>query len=120
CADTFLLPIPTRTATFPLVAPARIGTVVAWGSNVQGQTNVPTDLSTVVAIAGGGNHTVALLKAGGVRGGGYNNWGQATPPDGLGGVVAIATGDMHTVALRDDGTVVAWGIDRDKETTIDR
>jgi Immunoglobulin I-set domain len=31
--------------------------VLAWGANSDGQTNVPPDLSDVVAVAGGGNHS---------------------------------------------------------------
>ena len=38
----------------------RGGTVVAWGSNYGGKTTVPAGLRGVVAIAAGGNHTVAL------------------------------------------------------------
>ncbi len=37
------------------------GTVVAWGDNTYGQTNVPAGLSNVTAIAAGGYHTVALV-----------------------------------------------------------
>src|SRR5438876_1114175 len=37
------------------------GTVVAWGYNVFGQTNVPAGLSGVTAIATGGSHSLALV-----------------------------------------------------------
>ncbi|HIG45586.1 MAG TPA: cell wall anchor protein, partial [candidate division Zixibacteria bacterium] len=36
------------------------GTVVAWGYNNQGQTNVPQYLDDVTAIAAGGYHSMAL------------------------------------------------------------
>jgi len=36
------------------------GTVVAWGYNGDGETNVPPGLSNVVAIAGGGSESLAL------------------------------------------------------------
>ena len=36
------------------------GTVVAWGNNFYGQTEVPAGLSGVLAIAAGAFHTVAL------------------------------------------------------------
>ena len=44
------------------------GRVVAWGSNDVGQTNVPSGLSNVVAIAAGDHHSLALT-AEGTRGG---------------------------------------------------
>jgi hypothetical protein len=37
------------------------GTVVAWGQNNYGQTNVPAGLSAATAIAAGAYHTVALV-----------------------------------------------------------
>ena len=37
------------------------GSVVAWGRNRDGQTDVPSGLNEVTAIAGGGWHTVALI-----------------------------------------------------------
>src|SRR5204863_175263 len=40
------------------------GTVVAWGYNNYGQTNVPAGLSNVVAIAAGGYQSIALLGQG--------------------------------------------------------
>lgn len=36
--------------------------VVAWGNNGVGQTNVPSGLSNVVAIAGGYYHSMALVS----------------------------------------------------------
>jgi alpha-tubulin suppressor-like RCC1 family protein len=40
------------------------GTVVAWGQNSDGQTNVPVGLRGVMAIAAGSRHTVALKSDG--------------------------------------------------------
>src|SRR5207249_8239531 len=84
------------------------GTVVAWGWNNHGQTNVPAGLGSVIAIAAGGYHSVALktdrtVVAGG---GGKTNtgsiqdidYGQSIIPPGLSGVRAIAAGVTHTVA----------------------
>jgi hypothetical protein len=36
--------------------------VAAWGFNDLGQTNEPSELNNVVAIAAGGNHSLALLR----------------------------------------------------------
>jgi hypothetical protein len=87
------------------------GTVVAWGWNDVGQTNVPAGLSNVVAIAAGGMHSLALKSDGTVVGWGYGNDGQCTPPADLTNAMAIAAGWRHSVALREDGTVVGWGSD---------
>jgi alpha-tubulin suppressor-like RCC1 family protein len=45
------------------------GTMVAWGNNTYGQTNVPAGLSNVVAIAAGGYHNLALYDSGECNGG---------------------------------------------------
>ena len=85
------------------------GTVVAWGYNEDGQTNVPQGLRGVIAIAAGNDHTLALKSDGTVVAWGDNRYGQTTVPAGLRGVVAIAAGGYQTMALKSDGTVVAWG-----------
>jgi hypothetical protein len=70
-----------------------------------------TQPATVVAVAAGGSHSVAIKGDGTVVAWGNNNYGQATVPAGLAGVTAVAAGGRHTVALKGDGTVVAWGND---------
>ena len=75
------------------------GTVVAWGDNDYGQTNVPPGLTNVVAIAGGDAHSLALKSDGTVVAWGYNNYGQTNVPPGLKNVVAIAGGGDHSLAL---------------------
>jgi alpha-tubulin suppressor-like RCC1 family protein len=125
------------------------GTVWAWGYGYFGQlgdgifyVNSPipggegplggvatpvqvSGLTTVTAIAGGGNHSLALKSDGTVWAWGYGEYGQlgdgnfyttgnrgvARPVQvsGLSGVVAIAGGARHSLALKYDGTVWAWG-----------
>jgi alpha-tubulin suppressor-like RCC1 family protein len=118
---------------FTTVALDSNGEVWAWGLGDYGQLGqaslpydnpVPTkvpNLTNVIAIAGGGRHTVALRSDGTVWTFGWNGSGQlgngtvggnnphpAQVP-GLTNVRAIAAGYRHTAALRGDGTVVAWG-----------
>lgn len=123
------------------------GTVVGWGSNTSGQLgdattsrrSIPTavdvrDVSsalfgkTVVAIAAGAAHSLALINDGTVAAWGSNTKGQLgdnttinrlspvavnTNPgeSALAGkrVVAVAAGRDHSLALCSDGVLVAWG-----------
>ena len=122
------------------------GTVWAWGSNSAGQlgrgsiggaspnpgrvsdrSGPGAWLRNVIAIAGGGSHSLALIADGTVRAWGMNERGQlgndttidsAFPvvvrwgPNNLGGlgqITAIAAGGFHSLALRSDGTARAWG-----------
>ena len=79
--------------------------VVAWGANYYGQTNVPSGLSNVVAIAAGSSHSLALTAEGRVVGWGASNYGQTTVPSGLTNVVAIAAGADYSLALLQQPTV---------------
>ena len=87
-------------------------TIAAWGWNGSGQTNVPSGLTNVVAVAGGLDHSVALRVDGTVVAWGTNDFFQnLSIPPGLSNVVAISAGWSDTYALRSDGTVVGWGYD---------
>jgi alpha-tubulin suppressor-like RCC1 family protein len=117
------------------------GTVRSWGGDVFGQLGVGVrelyssqpvtvaGLTGVTAIAAGGAHAMALLNNGTVATWGGNSYGQmgnGTTLKGaegagslvpvivpnLSGVVAIAAGGGDDVALLSNGTVVAWGENR--------
>lgn len=96
-----------NTITVPPVNVA--GTVVAWGNNESGQTNVPAGLGLVTAITAGRAFTVAVKSDGTVAAWGDNSRSQTTIPFGLDAVKAVAAGEYHAAALKRDGTVVAWG-----------
>ncbi len=102
------------------------GAVKCWGWNAasqlgNGQTdnvNTPVDVaglgSDVAAIAGGGRHTCALSKAGGVKCWGIvgSSINSRTPVDIAGvssGVAAITAGDYFSCALLRAGGVKCWG-----------
>ncbi len=140
--DVFTLP-PGYTANDPdiflvnnrCVPPA----VYTWGSNNRGQlgngttadSSVPVQvvspngsgsLDGVIAVSGGGSHSLALTNTGAVYAWGDNSAGQlgvgsatassSTPVQvsfGSGKPVAIAAGKNHSLALMDDGTVYSWG-----------
>jgi hypothetical protein len=87
------------------------GSVVAWGQDNVGQTNVPSGLASASAVAGGYQHSLALKSDGTVVGWGENDFGQTNPPVGLSNVTALAAGWGTSLALKQDGTLEEWGWD---------
>ena len=117
------------------------GTLAAWGRNEYKQlgnlrstdSNVPVLVNrggvlagkTVVAIAAGGQHNLAVCSDGTLAAWGRNEWGQlgnnSTTHSGapvavdmtgvLSGKTAVAAvaGQDHSLALLSDGTLAAWG-----------
>jgi alpha-tubulin suppressor-like RCC1 family protein len=113
------------------------GGVKCWGHNGFGQLGDGTGTgvraqpvgvsgldSGVIAVAAGGDHSCALIGAGGVKCWGQNSYGElgdgtttdrSSPVDvtGLGsGVTAIATGGSHSCAITTTGAVNCWGFNR--------
>ena len=111
------------------------GTVWAWGYGGQGQLGNghndshagpvqagATALSgtSVVSVAAGERHSLALDSSNHVWAWGWNPYGQlgdTTTTDHnqpvqltLSGVVAMAAGSSHSLAVKSDGTVWAWGL----------
>ncbi|MDB6173335.1 MAG: repeat-containing protein [Chthoniobacteraceae bacterium] len=117
------------------------GTIVGWGANFFGQLGTDSTIGstvplavytgsvlagkTVVALAAGYDHTLALCSDGTVAAWGKNDSGQLgnnnlydTPvpvevqaTGALSGktVIAVSAGRFHSLALCQGGTVVAWG-----------
>src|ERR1035441_6721633 len=100
----------TETASFTVIA-ALPGSAVAWGDSTYGQCNVPRDLTNVVSIAAGYQHSLALKADGAVVAWGENDFLQTNVPPGLSNVKAIAAGWGTSLALKGDGTVKEWGWD---------
>jgi alpha-tubulin suppressor-like RCC1 family protein len=123
-ASTLTLPVACSAQNLPDVAKA-------WGFNEDGElgdgttesSDMPVEvsgLSDVVAVAGGGHHSLALLKNGTVMAWGENFYGQLgngtkanslvpVRVNGLSEVAAVAAGENDSLALRKNGTVMAWG-----------
>src|ERR1019366_2360837 len=114
-------------AAMAFILPAEAQTVIVWGSDQYGQTNIPPQLTNynTKAISAGSQHCLALLANGTVFGWGRNDFGQATGvpttiapytsggPVVIGGtlltnVIAISGGGYHNLALTSTGTVVEW------------
>jgi alpha-tubulin suppressor-like RCC1 family protein len=85
------------------------GTVLAWGNNDFGQTNVPPGLTNIIAVAAGTSHSLALKDDGSVVAWGRNDLGQTNVPGAVTDAIAISAGGQQSLALRQDGTVVQWG-----------
>ena len=92
------------------------GTVVAVGSNSDGQTNV-SGWTDIKAVAAGGYYTVGLKEDGTVVAMGSNYFGQ-TNVSGWTDIKAIAAGVFYTVGLKEDGTVVAVGANDFGQTNV--
>jgi alpha-tubulin suppressor-like RCC1 family protein len=107
------------------------GTVWTWGHNGAGQLgngdtiyqSTPVQvlgpdgvgrLSSVIAIAGGETHNVAVTADGDVWMWGVLEGGKRSSHPvrvhGLSSVVAVASRAYHTLAVKSDGTVWAWGM----------
>jgi hypothetical protein len=80
--------------------------MIAWGRNNSNQTNVLANLTNVIAIAAGGDQSLALLSNGTVT-----NWRASfgAIPVSATNVAAIVAGTNFCMALRSNGTVIAWG-----------
>ena len=108
--------------------------VYGFGSNKYGQINkndpiikqltpIPIpNLSDILLIADGGNHSLALKADNSVLARGKNDFGQCGKPPthnkkqlptivdtGLKKIIGLAAGDHHSLALLEDGIVIAWG-----------
>jgi hypothetical protein len=76
------------------------GTPLGWGENFFGQTDVPSGLTDVVAVAGGYHHTLALKSDGTVVAWGNNADGQTDVPSGLTDVIDVDAGAYHNLAVK--------------------
>ena len=89
------------------------GTVLAYGNNLSGQTDVPGDATNVVAIAAGPYHNLAVRADGTVIGWGVNFAGQADAPLSLHDAVMVAGGSTFSLAAsRFPGEAVVAHADR--------
>jgi alpha-tubulin suppressor-like RCC1 family protein len=111
-------PIALAAGSYHSLALSADGTVVGWGRNDFGQTNIPASATNVEALAAGGWHNLALRGDGTVVGWGYNGSGQTNIPASATNVMALAAGLYHSLALKGDGTVVGWGNNSSGQTNI--
>lgn len=79
------------------------GSVVGWGRNLHGQTNIPNGLKNVVQVAAGMQFSLALDKDGNV-----SVWGDTRiKPSDVRDVAALSA-SVRALALKSDRTVFSW------------
>ena len=83
--------------------------VFVWGPTSRAFALDPVPMRTVVAVAAGADHSLAVDASGRVAAWGDDGFGQIDVPPDLRDVVSVAGGDGFSVALRADGTIAAWG-----------
>ncbi len=98
-------------------SPAR-GSIVAWGSNSFGQTDVPAPNADFIAVAAGGFHSLGLKADGSIVAWGGNDYRQSNVPAPNTGFVAVAAGSYDSLGLRGDGSIVAWGSNDAGQTNV--
>ena len=101
-----------------MVAQVSVTDIVAWGDDGSQQIEVPSAATNVVALAAGGDHSLALRRDGVVVAWGDDSAGQTDVPDTVTNVVSVAAGSLHSVAVRVDGSVVAWGDNSYGQTNV--
>jgi hypothetical protein len=97
--------------------------VIAWGANNFGQVNVPPTLSSVVAIAAGYDHSLAMRLNGALVAWGNNASGQTNTQAALTNFAAITAGGDHSLVIANRapnafGQSVYANVNRDRLTTL--
>ncbi len=112
--------MPQQGGTYQFVASNPFGAVTSsvaqitftrlaqWGTG-PALSNAPFNLGTVVAVASGYTHALAINADGTVSAWATNATTATNVPAGLSNVVALAAGNNASLALKSDGTVTAWG-----------
>src|SRR5262245_29359619 len=79
--------------------------VLAWGSNLYGQSDVPSGLTNVSGVSAGHYHSLCLHQDGKAVAWGYNGSGQTNLPPNLTGLLKVVAGPSRSLMLRADRTV---------------
>jgi len=111
-----------------LINPLDNGKIYIWGYKADGSPGIVIPDTTdnpnegYVQVAAGENHLAALKNGrvyvfGNYPSGTDYGW-KKIPLSALSGVVAIASGYNHILALKADGTIVAWGDNREGQCNV--
>ena len=74
------------------------GSLVCWGRNIYGQTNIPASATNIVAVAAGDYHFLALRADGTVIAWGGTNYSQCQVPFMTQSIGLITAGSVHSLA----------------------
>ena len=91
--------------------------VASWGTGPS-LTNAPVDLGSVLGVASGYFHALAIQSNHTVAAWGTTLNGATNVPANLSNVVAVSGGNYFSLALKSDGTVAAWGLGSSGQTTV--
>ncbi len=89
-----------------------------WGTNNNGQLDVPSPNKAFLAVAAGGGHNLGLKTDGSIEAWGWNNHGQTLLPSPNSDYVAAAAGVCHSLGLKSDGSIAAWGWNQDGQCLV--
>ena len=92
------------------------GSLVAWGTNADGECNVPSGY--FVQMSAGMLHGLAVRLDGNVVAWGSNADGQRNAPSGAFIQVSAACGGSYSLGLRSNGSAAAWGYNGDGECNV--
>lgn len=97
-------------------------TVAAWSNSSYSPTNIPTGLASVIGVAAGVYHALAVKSDGTLAAWqDYSDYGANALPSAVSNAshfIAVAAGASHSLALRTNGTVVAWGNTANGKTNV--
>jgi hypothetical protein len=95
------------------VSPAFARAVVfpaAWGSDYDGSTVIPPDLTNAVQVQAGADTTLVVKSDGTILAWGHtNSFNITNVPPAATNIGAISVTQSRVLALRRDGSVIAWG-----------
>ena len=105
-----LLLICSALLVMPVLA-VSTGAVVSWGRDSHGEVSQTPTGNRYVAIAGGGEQSLALKSDGSIVSWGSDEYGQVSQTPTGNNYVAIDAGEEYSLALKSDGSIVSWGYD---------
>lgn len=100
------------------------GTVIVWGTQVDGWAKPPAGLKDVVEVYAKDTTLMARKSNGTVVVWGGNDAGEANVPPGLNRVISMAAAGHHTLTVRETsilpgaGEVIGWGLNGNGQSTI--
>jgi alpha-tubulin suppressor-like RCC1 family protein len=100
-----------------VIALRSTGIPVAWSSAISTVQTTAAGLRSIVAVAAGSGHAMALSSSGKVTVWGSSDATLQAPP-ALAEVTAIAAGRSHCLALGLNGTVTAWGSNANLQSSV--